>query len=486
MLLTGLALAGTGVAAYVVESDRIERRISAALAQEIDEFNTFREQGIDPRTGTEFTTVQRLFETALRRNVPDDSEVLIGWWDGQARQASNQDLARQLANGPVFDATVRPLVSGNGGVQEVETVLGATNIAVQPVADGRTRGAWVVVFLEDAERADLREVMQIYALVALLALGAVSAGAWSVSGRLLRPVRELTATTQEISETDLSRRIPVDGRDDVSDLVRTVNAMLSRLEEAFDVQRTFVDDAGHELRTPVTVLRGHLEVLDESDAADVASTRTLLLDEIDRMSRLVDDLLVLAKAGRPDFVQPEPVDAGVLTDQVLDKVSATAGRDWHLDARASGTVVADPQRITQALLQLVSNALRHTRPGDVVAVGSERTFDAVRWWVRDTGPGVPAHEQGEIFERFRRGRHGVASGEGSGLGLSIVRAIARAHGGRVDLQSVEGGGATFLLSIPVDPQQRQPVALGSAHEPYDDHDRTRTLTLPAGRQGGTP
>lgn len=452
MLLTALALSGAGVAAYLVETDRIDRRIAEALNQEVEEFNALRADGIDPRTGEAFTTVPRLTRVALRRNVPDDSEVLIGWWGGKPQVSSKETLAEELAADAGFRAAVQPLVAGDGGVTEVPTVLGDARVAVQPVSDDRVQGAWVVVYLEDRERADFREVMTTYSLVAALALVAVSVGAWSVSGRLLRPVRRIRATAHEISETDLSRRIPVDGNDDISDLVRTINAMLERLEDAFATQRTFVDDAGHELRTPVTILRGHLELEDVHDPQDVAATRALLLDEIDRMSRLVDDLIELAKTGRPDFVQPALVGAGALTDQVLGKVSLTAARDWQLDARADGEVQVDSQRITQALLQLVGNAVQHTEPGDVVAIGSDRTTHSVRWWVRDTGTGIAAEEHEAIFERFHRGADRSAQGEGSGLGLAIVRAIAEAHGGRVDVQSVEGAGATFVMSVPADPQ----------------------------------
>ena len=182
--------------------------------------------------------------------------------------------------------------------------------------------------------------------MALLALLVVTLGAWSVSGRLLAPVRQLRTTAQEITDTDLSRRIPVEGHDDISDLVRTVNAMLDRLDGAFATQRTFLDDAGHELRTPVTVLRGHLELLDPYDHQDVTTTRELLLDEIDRMSRLVDDLIVLAKAGRPDFLRPAPTDVGVLTDQVLDKARATppAAGSWTSARTASLGSMANGSR----------------------------------------------------------------------------------------------------------------------------------------------
>lgn len=447
VLLSGIALAGAGVAAYVVESDRIDNRITADLAQEIDEFNNLRNTGIDPQTGQEFRTVERLTRVALQRNVPAEHEVLMGWWDGRPQLSSAPILATTLDD-PAFRAAVQPLVDGDGGVTHLSTELGEVSVAVQPVSDETIDGAWVVALLENRERAEFSQVLQTYSLVAAVALLAVSVGAWSVSGRLLRPVRELRTTAREISESDLSRRIPVQGNDDISELVRTVNAMLERLEEAFAGQRRFLDDAGHELRTPVTILRGHLELLDASNPDDVQATRALLLDEIDRMSRFVDDLIVLAKSGRPDFVQPEPVDVGALTDQVLGKVSATAARDWQLDERADGDVSIDAQRITQALLQLVSNAVRHTQTGDVIAVGSGRTAGEVRWWVRDTGVGIPAEEHEAIFERFRRTTTEPSSTNSSGLGLSIVRAIAEAHGGRVEVESAPGAGATFVLTVP--------------------------------------
>jgi two-component system OmpR family sensor kinase len=129
-------------------------------------------------------------------------------------------------------------------------------------------------------------------------------------------------------------------------------------------------------------------------------------------------------------------------------MAATAGRDWQVDARAEGSVLVDPQRITQALTQLISNAVRHTRPGDVVAVGSDRRPGWVRWWVRDTGTGIAQEEQEAIFERFHQGTSAAGRGDGSGLGLSIVRAIADSHGGQVEVRSSPGHGATFVLSVP--------------------------------------
>ena len=137
--------------------------------------------------------------------------------------------------------------------------------------------------------------------------------------------------------------------------------MLARLEAAFVGQRQFLDDVGHELKTPLTVLRGHLELLDHEDPAEVAQTRALLLDEIDRMSRLVGDLILLAKSGRPDFLAPQPVSLERLTHTLLAKARGLADRAWRLDGAGEAIAAMDEQRITQAVLALADNAVKHTR-----------------------------------------------------------------------------------------------------------------------------
>ena len=184
--------------------------------------------------------------------------------------------------------------------------------------------------------------------------------AW-VSGRLLSPLRTLRETADEIGETDLSQRLPVTGNDDITALTRTFNGMLDRLEAAFVGQRQFLDDAGHELKTPLTVLRGHLELLDTGSPEEVAETRELLLDEIDRMSRLVGDLILLAKSDRPDFVQPAPGrPRGAHRPTWSPRPAGSATATGRSTARADVKVVADEQRLTQAVLQLADNAVKHT------------------------------------------------------------------------------------------------------------------------------
>jgi two-component system, OmpR family, sensor kinase len=448
VLLTALALVGAGIAVYVVVSQRISERISQAVQQELAEFETLQREGFDPDTSQSFTSAEALMRTALERNVPDANETIIVFLEGEAvlRSPVARPTYAQLGRDPSFAQAVRDLLP-QGGAREIDTPMGEAVMAVKPVEDAVVQGAYVPVYFTGPEKAELTSVMRTYTVVAGLALVLVTAGAWLAAGRLLQPLREMRSTAQEISDSDLSRRLDITGNDDLTELGTTFNAMLDRLEGAFAHQRRFLDDAGHELRTPITIVRGHLELLDPGHEQETQATRDLVLDEVDRMARLVDDMIVLAKSGRPDFLKPTDVDAGILTDEVLDKVRALGDRKWKLDQRAEGTVCVDPQRVTQALLQLATNAVRHTCAGAVIALGGSHEDDRVRWWVRDTGPGVEPHDTERIFERFQRGDQ-ARGAEGSGLGLSIVRAIATAHGGDVHLDSVPGEGATFTLDLP--------------------------------------
>ena len=313
---------------------------------------------------------------------------------------------------------------------EVDTARGPVRFAVLPVSAGDQRGAWVVTYLVEGEEGEFTDVLWTYVVVALVALLVVGLVGWFVAGALLAPLRTLRQTAQDISETDLSRRIEVSGTDDVSALAHTFNSMLDRLEGAFVAQRAFLDDAGHELRTPITVVRGNIELLDTADASDVDGVRALVLDELDRMTRLVDELTLLAKAQRPDFVRPAPVDLGSLTDEIEARLPTLGDRRWSVDERADGVVVADRQRLTQAVLQLASNAVGATQEGAEIAIGTrvEPTAGHVLVWVRDTGTGVPPEDRDRIFDRFARGAD-ADRGDGSGLGLSIVSAIAEGHHG---------------------------------------------------------
>ncbi len=446
-VLVGLALAGAGLVVYALESAHIEQAVSDQIEQELAEFDEL-QKGDDPLTNEPFTDVTRLIELYLLRNVPDDDEILVAYWDGGVKRYS-ESRHQEIRSDPEFLQVIAARLEAGGSERMLDTQWGEVVVTVQPVRNSRTSGALVIAnFLAD-EHEEINRVMRTYAIVALLSLGLITAIAAWQAGRLLRPVRTLRETAEDISETDLSQRIPETGNDDITALTRTFNEMLARLEVAFTGQRDFLDDAGHELKTPLTVIRGHMELVDISDPEDVESTRVLLLDEIDRMARLVNDLTMLAKTDRPGFFSFAPVNVAPFTERVLDKCRALGEREWVLDEQAQFLAHLDEQRITQALLQLAENAVKHTKDCDVIGLGSRVDAEhGLRLWVRDTGDGVPDQDKQRVFDRFTRSAAHTGD-EGFGLGLSIVRAIAVAHGGTATVEDAVPHGAKFVLTLPV-------------------------------------
>ncbi len=203
-----------------------------------------------------------MLDTFLVRNVPDDDEMLVAYWGGRSMERTQHSYGSRVVNSRPFKGAVGRLLS-NGGTERLQLPdAGLSWVTVQPVRDGNGSGALVIVTFVEEERDELIRVMRTYAVVSLLLLLLIVGAAWLQSGRLLRPLRALRDGAREITATDLSRRLPEKGNDDITQLTATFNSMLARLEQGFTSQRQFLDDAGHELRTPLTVLRGHLELVD--------------------------------------------------------------------------------------------------------------------------------------------------------------------------------------------------------------------------------
>jgi signal transduction histidine kinase len=396
--------------------------------------------------------VYTLLQVGIQRTVPAENEGLFGVVDGEIELVPRN---QRVALHAVPEVVAGALAASADGVElrSVRTADTSYRYITIPVtvADDPARGLLVLGYDRQAEHAELVRTYGTYALVALGALVVLGAVGWVVAGRLLSPLRALGDTARRITETDLSQRIAVRGDDDVSELGTTVNSMLDRLEAAFGSQRRLLDDAGHELRTPITIVRGHLELMDPSDPEDVRAAQKVSLDELDRMHLLVDDLVTLATVDRPDFVRPRPVDVGRLTDDVLDKARTLGDRVWRVDARADVETLLDGRRLTQAWLQLAANAVRYSPPGSTVRLASRVRGRHVLLTVTDDGEGVAPEDADRIFERFARAGEGRGE-EGSGLGLPIVRAIAVAHGGRayLDPSTVgRGSGSRFVIEIPL-------------------------------------
>jgi signal transduction histidine kinase len=454
-----LLLAATVASVLVVRQvllARIDERIDAALAQETQELHRLA-GGNDPETGAPFRgDVPRILEVFLQRNVPSRNEAFLTFVDGRPYLRSRAVAPYLLDRDPDLVAALRSVPDTRWGTET--TPAGRVRYVAVPLRlEGRTRGVFVGAIFRDLEAAEVTPAVQAAAGVGVVVLLIGSILAWRVARGILRPVAAVRTSAETISESDLTRRIPVTGHDEISRLAGTFNRLLDRLERAFRAQRAFVDDAGHELRTPITIIRGHLELMGD-DPEERQKTTRLVMDELDRMGRMVNDLLVLARAEQPDFLDLEVVDVKALTEEVFAKARALASRRWEIEQLGHGRVVADRQRLTQALVQLAQNATGHTREGDLVALGSAISDMEARFWVTDTGPGIRPEDQQRIFERFARAPDGRRL-EGAGLGLSIVQAIAEAHGGRVEVRSRPGTGATFTVRIPVDqPQIEEGVA----------------------------
>ena len=300
-------------------------------------------------------------------------------------------------------------------------------------------------------------VARAFILAGALALAGALLASLLIGTRVSRPLRRMAAVATRVDAGDLRPRITDadGGGTEVRVLADAFNHMLDRLTEAFASQQAFVADASHELRTPLTVMRGQLEVLaaeSEPSAAEVQRVERVVRAEIDRISRLVDDLLLLAQTEQQRFLRVERVRLSPFVRELWDGMSLVAERRFELSQLPEGALRADPDRLAQALRNLLANAIEHTRDRDGLVrlrVDADAAAGSVRFVVDDDGPGIARAERERVFDRFHRtdSARDRRSG-GTGLGLAIVRAIAQAHGGSVSASESPEGGASFVLELP--------------------------------------
>ena len=335
--------------------------------------------------------------------------------------------------------------------------VGAVRINERSVMLGPTRA--IVGAGEPLAVIDRAEhtITRAFVLAGAAALVIALLASYLAGARVSAPLRRMAATASRVDAGDLEPRmsIPAGRSDEVRVLADAFNHMLDRLSTAFERQREFVADASHELRTPITVIRGQLEVLAaqrDPPAAEVRRVQQLVEAEIARTTRLIDDLLVLAQADRTGFLRIEPVDVRPFLEELWDGLSLTAERRFELGPLPNGTLRADPDRLAQALRNLARNAIEHTRPSTgLVRLEVDRAGAArLSFAVIDDGPGIPPEEREPIFERFHRTDPARSRDRGgAGLGLAIVLAIASAHGGSVRAgEGRSGRGARVELTLP--------------------------------------
>ena len=294
-----------------------------------------------------------------------------------------------------------------------------------------------------------------FLLAGVIGAIAVLIGSFLLGARVTAPLRRMARVAARVDAGDLEPRMDVDRRrDEIAVLATSFNHMLQRLEDGFRTQREFIADASHELRTPLTVIQGQVEVLANRrnpEQTDVRRVQGLVGSEIERMRRLVDDLLLLAQSERLDFLKTESFDLPLFINQLWDGATLIADRRFELGPVPLGRLTGDPDRLAQAIRNLIANAIEHTTniTGIVRMEVRTRPAEGIAIAIIDDGPGIPPDELPRIFERFHRtGQSRAARSGGAGLGLAIVRAIVEAHGGEVSASDVPDGGARFELHLP--------------------------------------
>ncbi|MDO5669084.1 MAG: ATP-binding protein [Corynebacterium sp.] len=447
-----VALTSVIVITRAVMLGQVADAANLAVEQEIEEFRHFAADSTDPETAEPFDNPARLVEEYLSRQIPDPRELHLGLIDGRLLQMDTSSLSG------AFPAPLDPAAPLVGEILDSPAPAGIANDPERGTTHwGRVAvdfgtgevALFAVAYFTDGDRAQVTEQIR---TLSLLGLGGVAASmviGWLIAGQIIAPLRRLQSVAGEIEDTDLQRRVPVVGHDEIAELATTFNAMLDRIEEAYDKQRQFVDDAGHELRTPITVVRGQLELLETSPPEERPRSIALATAELDRMARMVNDLLTLAVADSGEFVRRELIDVAELTIDIEDK-ARTLDERVTLVALEEGQVMADEHRVTEAILELVGNALRYSE--GPVELGSGFVDKQWRIWVRDEGRGVPEEQQATLFSRFHRGEQRAG---GAGLGLAIVQAIGEAHGGRAFVESQVGVGSVFGLELPAHKEKEQ-------------------------------
>ncbi|MFC5747760.1 sensor histidine kinase [Actinomadura rugatobispora] len=317
-----------------------------------------------------------------------------------------------------------------------------------------------VVKVQQVERAVNYETQQALKRYSLLMLGGMFVASlgigWVLSGRALKPVRAIARAAEEIQATDLSRRIRLEGpKDELRYLADTVDSMLDRLDEAFGAQRQLIDDASHELRSPLAIIRANLDtVLTAPDAEDADRRRAVQVVDraTTRMTRLVEDLLATARRSAPAFHDTD-VDLSVVAREAaeeFDSLAAARRLTIDRDLRRGLTLIGDHDALRRAVGNLLSNAVRLAPAGSAITVAADRSGGWQWVAVKDSGPGIGPDEQERVFDRFWRGSDARRSRDRrTGLGLAIVRHIVEAHGGHVRLFSTPDVGSTFVLWLPV-------------------------------------
>ncbi|HWC14498.1 MAG TPA: ATP-binding protein [Actinomycetota bacterium] len=388
--------------------------------------------------------------------------LLARYADLDTSDTSDVEIQVMSENGSVIAATpglagIDALVRGGSRVRVASgvpvfgdvTIDGSVHRFVGLSSDNATDDI-VVTAVPIQEMSDTESaLLEVYVPLALVAAAVAALAGGFIARRSLAPLRHFATEADALGRLDLSQRLSIPpSADEIGRLGATLNRMLGRLDAALRRERELTAEVGHELRTPLAIIRAEVELLDQQITDEkVKASLDSILEEVDRTTGVIDDMLLLARVdANATLDRSQVVDLGQLTRTVVERFSAIAAtRGVSLETRGKGQLEGDARAIDRAIVNLVDNALRHTPAGGAVEIALDQGEKGPILTVRDTGPGVPAETLGTMFDRFTRGgpRRGAA-----GLGLAIVAAMARSHEGDVQARNRPEGGLEITIEFP--------------------------------------
>ncbi|MBN2707145.1 MAG: HAMP domain-containing protein [Deltaproteobacteria bacterium] len=365
---------------------------------------------------------------------------------------------------PVNKEVVREVVARGEIIFETQYPLGRDmpirfiNYPVKNFNGQKVRGVVQVGTSLEFVRESMRNLLVVFLILVPSLLFVAGVVGFFLAGKALKPIREIARTTRHITVNNLDERITVPvARDDIGQLAMTINGMLDRLSLSFQKITQFTADASHELRTPLTIMRGELEIAlrGQRSADEYLETLGSSLEEVERMSKIVNDLLLLSKSDMgQEVINHDPVDLRILLADMLNhfRLLAEENRiELSSGLEEVATVYGDQLRLRQMMVNLLSNAIRYTPPGGRVDLSLKNQPGGVEIAVADTGIGIPEADIPRIFDRFYRADKARSRQYGgSGLGLSIVKWIVESHQGTIRVDSVVGEGSVFRVFFPVE------------------------------------
>lgn len=444
--LHGLAVSAVLIVAVVVVvqafTSQYRRATTRDLVEEVSEYS--HEAGARP-TSQNLTAFTRHY---LATRLPFSGHVILIALRGQPILGTAG--AATLAGSP---AVRRWLLAPSTKPRTANLTVGRFQylVLVSPIqAGGRVAGVFVAAADTSGLQRQHDRILLLSGIEAALALLVALLSTFLLLRHLLRTISTITDTAEEISSGDLDRRIKYTGsEDEVGRLAHTFDQMIARIADTLRAQRQLLTDVSHQLRTPLTVARGHLEVLERSrseDRSEVASTVELVIDELHHAGVLVDRLLLLGRALEPDFVDLQPLDLRAFMAELFDASQVLADREWSLGEVPDIVIHADGAKLRGALLNMVENGVNATQLNDAIHLAAEYDGGEVVLSVADSGHGILPEQHEAVFERFHRAE--PADGRGSGLGLAIVKAVAEAHGGMARLASIPGQRTVVSIVLP--------------------------------------